>query len=179
MMAKIDFSTIKYLKNGNDRQKKAYRCLTDLRLFELLKQFNPILAGTIPINIDIANSDLDIICEYIDVDVFYNFLIKNFSNQTSFSIAQIVVRNAASIVANFEFNGFPIEIFGQNCPPKFQNAYLHMLAEYNALQQGGETLRQEIIKLKLQGYKTEPAFAKALFLNGDPYEAVLKLNTNE
>ncbi len=178
-MQKMDFSSIKYLKNGNDRQKMAYRCLTDLRLFEILEQFNPILAGTIPINIDIENSDLDIICECVDVDLFYNFLIDNFGNQTSFSIAKLVVRNVASIVANFESNEFSIEIFGQNCPTKFQYAYLHMLAEHNALQQGGEKMRHEIIKLKLQGYKTEPAFAKVLCLNGDPYEAVLKLYTNQ
>ncbi len=32
-----------------------------------------------------------------------------------------------------------------------------------------KAFRQEIIALKKQGYKTEPAFAMALGLKGDPY----------
>lgn len=174
-MVKTDFRTINYLENGNERQKMAYSCLADLRIFEILKQFNPLLAGTIPINIDIENSDLDIICECVDVDLFYDFLIENFGNQTSFSIAKLVVRNTASIVASFESKEFSIEIFGQNCPSHLQNAFLHMLAENLVLQENGEAFRQEIIQLKRLGYKTEPAFAKALNLSGDPYDAILSL----
>ncbi|MNO76159.1 hypothetical protein D3C76_672280 [compost metagenome] len=35
--------------------------------------------------------------------------------------------------------------------------------------------RERIILLKTSGWKTEPAFAKALGLEGDPYEALLEL----
>ena len=36
-------------------------------------------------------------------------------------------------------------------------------------------MRTDIRSLKLSGLKTEPAFAKALSLGGDPYVEVLKL----
>jgi hypothetical protein len=50
-----------------------------------------------------------------------------------------------------------------------------MLIEHSLLTEKGEHFRQEIIKLKRQGLKTEPAFAKLLGLDGDPYKAILKL----
>lgn len=43
-------------------QQKAYQVITDHAILEKLAQYNPILVGTIPINIDIEESDLDIIC---------------------------------------------------------------------------------------------------------------------
>ncbi len=59
----LNFKDITYLKEGTIRQKEAYKVLLELNIFELLKNFKPILLGTIPINIDIESSDLDIICQ--------------------------------------------------------------------------------------------------------------------
>ena len=59
----IDFKDIGYLKNGNLRQQNAFDVLSELDIFEKLKEYNPILPGTIPIEIDLPKSDLDIICE--------------------------------------------------------------------------------------------------------------------
>jgi hypothetical protein len=42
------------------------------------------------------------------------------------------------------------------------------------LAQHGERFKNEVIKLKKQGIKTEPAFASLLGLPGDPYGALLK-----
>lgn len=39
-----------------------------------------------------------------------------------------------------------------------------------------EDLKSRVIELKRSGLKTEPAFAKALGLAGDPYVAILKLD---
>ena len=47
--------------------------------------------------------------------------------------------------------------------------------EHRVLLAKGEEFRQEVINLKRQGWKTEPAFAKLLGLNGNPYEELLKL----
>ncbi|MGV2488720.1 UNVERIFIED_CONTAM: DUF4269 domain-containing protein, partial [Bacillus mycoides] len=58
----MNFDNIEYLQHGNNRQRQAYSILTNNQILSKLKQFDPILVGTIPINIDIENSDLDIIC---------------------------------------------------------------------------------------------------------------------
>ncbi|MGC3943422.1 MAG: DUF4269 domain-containing protein [Chryseolinea sp.] len=67
-------------------------------------------------------------------------------------------------------------MFGQSRPSTEQEAYLHMVNEYQVLQSRGSEFRDEIIRLKKSGLKTEPAFAKALGLTGDPYEAMLRFH---
>jgi hypothetical protein len=50
-----------------------------------------------------------------------------------------------------------------------------MLVEHRILKEKGEVFRQQIIELKKQGYKTEPAFGKLLEIEGDAYEYLLRL----
>lgn len=169
----IDFTTIDYLKNGNDTQKRAFEVLIKYQIFEKLKNYSPILAGTIPIEIDVEGSDLDIICEVKNEIDFIKFLNQNFQNYNNFNLEKITINGEKSIVLNFMLEEFPIEIFGQNKPVKRQNAYLHMIAEHKILQEKGEDFKQEIIELKKQGIKTEPAFGMLLGLE-NPYEDLLK-----
>ncbi|WP_188620945.1 DUF4269 domain-containing protein [Flavobacterium suaedae] len=169
------FKTISYLKQGNKKQQEAYRILTKYGVWEKLTDFSPLLAGTIPIAIDIDNSDLDIICCFNDVAVFTATLKKEFSDYKGFTIreAEDIDPNYKTVVCNFIFDDFEIEIFGQNRKSEEQNAYRHMLIEYQILEKEGEQFRQQIIALKKEGYKTEPAFAKLLELRGNPYYALL------
>jgi len=171
----INFLNISYLQSGNEKQVKAYRALTDNRVLEKLSPYHPILVGTIPINIDIENSDLDIICEVSDKNEFINKLNILFGSEKDFTIHESPKFYA--IKANFIIDGFEIEIFGQNTPTTQQNAYRHMLIEHQLLLAKGEKFRQDIIDLKNQGYKTEPAFAKLLGFEGNPYEELLKLGS--
>ena len=60
------FLDIEYLKDGNYKQRKSYEILNASNLFNILEKYNPVLAGTIPIDIDIDKSDLDIVCEVKD-----------------------------------------------------------------------------------------------------------------
>ncbi len=76
-------------------------------------------------------------------------------------------------------NDFEIEIFGQSIPTKQQFAYRHLIVEHHLLNKHGEEFRQQIIELKRQGHKTEPAFALALGLTGDPYTELLNFEMNE
>ncbi|WP_264529045.1 DUF4269 domain-containing protein [Flavobacterium sp. N502540] len=170
----IDFTTIGYLKNGNNRQIQAYKILTQHHILSDIIEFEPILAGTIPIAIDIENSDLDIICYWKNKTEFIEKLHVTFGDKDNYTIRETVIDNRESIIANFKIDLFEFEIFGQNIPTKEQNAYRHMVIEYEILQSKGETFRSEIIKLKQKGYKTEPAFAFLLGLNGDPYAELLK-----
>jgi len=171
----IDFTTIEYLKNGNERQQYAFEILKKYEIFENLDAYSPVLAGTIPIEIDIEGSDLDIICE-VDLQFQEAFIqtVRSFiPDHTEVHIENIVVNEEKSIVINYSLEGLLIEIFGQNKPPLQQNAYRHMIAEHKILQERGENFKQKIIKLKKEGIKTEPAFGLILGLE-NPYEELLK-----
>jgi len=171
----LDFANIIYLKSGNSRQQLAYATLVDLGVFNLLLDAGPLLAGTIPIGIDIPGSDLDIICRCENHHVFSERLIASFSHFDSFEIKQKNIRNIPSTIARFQTKHFPIEIFAQDVPSKKQNAFRHMLVEYRLLGKYGKEFKEEIIQLKLKGWKTEPAFAHLLGLEGDAYELLLDL----
>jgi len=173
----IDFTTLDYLRAGNERQKRAYEILKKYKIFEVLDYYSPILAGTIPIEIDIDGSDLDIICE-LDFRFEEDFLddisfSKMIPLEAEVKVDYPVVNDEKSITINFTLEDFPIEIFAQNKPTTQQNAYLHMMAEYKILKEKGEEFKQKIIDLKKKGIKTEPAFGMLLNLE-NPYEDLLK-----
>lgn len=170
----IDFSTIDYLKTGNLKQIKAYETLRQIKVLELLSEFDPILVGTIPINIVIENSDLDIICYWKNKADFISKISSSFENQNGFTIRETIINQNESIIANFKITDFEIELFGQNIPTKEQNGYKHLIIEHKILEAKGENFRLEIIKLKQNGYKTEPAFGKLLGLKTDPYLELLE-----
>lgn len=169
-----DFSNIEYLKNGSQKQRNAFEVLTQHKILSNLAEFDPILVGTIPINIDIENSDLDIICYWKDKASFIEKIIFFFEKEAEFNIREVFINDRDSVVANFKTENFEIELFGQNIPTKDQNGYRHMLIENEILQSKGNDFRSEIIKLKQNGYKTEPAFAFLLGLKGDPYTELLE-----
>lgn len=172
-MNNINFKDITYLKKGNIKQRKSYEILTKLDIFNILYEFNPILVGTIPIEIDVENSDLDIICEVKDFDNFSKLLEDNFNEYINFTI--MYYKENLVLVCNFEVEGIEIEIYGSRENTDLANGYRHMLIEYRLLLLGGETFRNNIIDLKKSGLKTEPAFANLLKIKGNPYEELLLL----
>ena len=154
-------------------QQEAYRQLKALRIFEKLNAFGPVLTGTIPIEIDLPDSDLDIICQCEIHEEFSETLFNHYSNEKDFEIETKQVNNIPTTIARFPTESFKIEIFGQNIPAKKQHAYRHMIIEHQILEKMGEAFKLKIIELKRQGMKTEPAFAKLLGLHGDPYKELL------
>lgn len=172
--SEMDFIGIDYLKNGTHKQRLAYTTLTTHKIMSGLKQFDPILVGTIPINIDTENSDLDIICCYQDSDEFIKVVKSIFCNYKDFKITESDRHLSSTVIANFKIDSFEIEVFGQNIPTKEQSAYRHMIIEYKLLCERDEAFRQNIIDLKRKGYKTEPAFGLVLGLSGNPYHELLK-----
>jgi hypothetical protein len=178
----IDFTKTDYLKSGNERQNRAHEVLTRYNVFEKLSHYSPLLAGTIPIEIDIDSSDLDIICE-VKPGLEENFLNEITASglipaDADLKINNSIINGEKCIVLNFMLEEFPIEIFGQNKPVTEQNAYRHMIAEYRILKEKGEEFKQKIIELKKQGIKTEPAFGMLMGLE-NPYEDLLKLYEND
>lgn len=174
MVADINWRESDYLLHGNERQRKAHAALSRLEIFCLLKAYDPVLVGTIPIGIDVEGSDLDVICEIDDPDCFAAELIHQFGQHDEFASWRADY-GMLSVVARFQFEGFMIEVFGQSRPVTVQHAYRHMVIEARLLALGNDLLRAEIRRLKCAGLKTEPAFVELLRLPGDPYLQLLEL----
>ncbi|WP_367888708.1 MULTISPECIES: DUF4269 domain-containing protein [Cellulophaga] len=171
----MNFRTIEYLKSGNERQKLAFSEIKKHKVLEKLKKYNPILTGTIPIEIDVPESDLDIICECQNHSEFKAYLLDQFSQKKDFKVYSILQNDIESTIAEFKTENFLFEIFGQNIPTEKQDAYRHMIIERNILEEKGFEFKQKVKDLKSSGIKTEPAFAKLLGLEGNPYIELLKL----
>ena len=171
----VNFRTIEYLKSGNERQKLAFSEIKKHKVLEKLKKYNPILTGTIPIEIDVPESDLDIICECQNHSEFKAYLLDQFSQKKDFKLYSIKQNGIESTIAEFKTDNFLFEIFGQNIPTERQDAYRHMIIERNILEEKGFEFKQKVKDLKSSGIKTEPAFAKLLGLEGNPYIELLKL----
>lgn len=175
-MLKIIPHDISYLLNGNKTQQKAYQTLTNLKIMNIMKPYHPTLTGTIPLQIETKHSDLDIICEVHDFTLFEEILQKHYSKHKDFLVSRYILNAIPSMVSNFHYNGFPVEIFAQPIKVSKQNAYRHMIAEYNILRIADESAVKNIIALKEQGIKTEPAFARYFGLEGDPYKRLKELS---
>ena len=171
----VDFATTDYLAFGNKRQVHCFALLKKYHIMSILVEYSPVVVGTIPINIDIASSDIDIICEckIVDFDVLKQLLSDNFGDYEVFCIA----RSDECIVCRFMLENQLIEVYVADIPVYKQNAYRHMLIEHRILNLLGEDFRGQVIERKSEGLKTEPAFAQLLGLVGNPFTELLKLES--
>jgi hypothetical protein len=159
----------------SDRQRRARKSLRLLRIDDVLDAYHPVLAGTIPLGIDVDGSDLDVICQADDPDAFAECVRAAYDTCEGFRLRRKLVNDLPTVIASFHAYGFPVEIFGQPRPVTEQNAYRHMRVEARLLAIGGDEARRGIHRLKAQGMKTELAFAQYFGLQGDPYQALLEL----
>lgn len=170
----INFLDIEYLSVGTPVQLEVYHLLKRERFMELLEDYSPILVGTIPLDIDVEGSDLDIICEVYDLASFERFVEKNFSSYKGYTSVCRYVEGVQRIKVNFQCGRWPIEIFGQAIATVEQNGYRHMIVEHRLLKHYGRQFKDRVRSLKHSGVKTEPAFAQILGLEGDPYRKLLE-----
>ncbi|CAH2213473.1 DUF4269 domain-containing protein [Tepidibacter aestuarii] len=171
-MKNKNWKDISYLKFGNFKQRKIYEILINTKILNILNDYTPVLVGTIPIGIDIENSDLDLVCKVDNFEIFKEVLINNFKKYRNFKIAH---KEENVLVCNFIVNDIEIEIYGSSDDIDKSNGYRHMIIEDRLLNLYGDDFTKQIISLKDKGLKTEPAFAKVLDLQGNPYEQLLLL----
>ncbi len=167
---------IMYLRSGNPRQQAAWQTLTELAIFAHLARFTPVLTGTVPIDLDLPGSDLDIICQAGALDLFERVVQEKWGDRPDFGCKRRVWQGRPSVVATFDGGAFPIQLFAQDRPVTQQNAFRHMVIEDRLLNLGGEDARSAIMGLRRAGMKTEPAFARYFGLTGDPYAELLRLS---
>lgn len=169
-----DFINIAYLKNGSPVQRHVYSLVHRYQLLEQLAEYSPILVGSIPIDIQVEHSDIDIICSFPTPELFSSTLTTLFEKFPGFRLNEYPVRGVVSVVCNFNIEDYKIEIFGQSIPSTKQMGYLHLLVEANILAERDAGFKRGIISLKQQGISTEAAFCKLLDIEGDPYLELLK-----
>ena len=140
----MSWRDISYLRQGTIRQQQAYRALASLGLLETLAGFDPILVGTVPIDIDLPESDLDIICEVYDLGHFEQVLRAHYAREAGFTIGQKSKWGDPVVVCDFEQGGFPIQVFGQGKEVEQQRAFRHMLIEARLMEMAGNKVRAAI-----------------------------------
>jgi Domain of unknown function (DUF4269) len=122
----------------------------------------------------VATSDIDIVCHAVDLDAFAETLWKQYRDFRGFRMHQWTSKGRP-IVARFDFGDWVFELFGDVTPAGQQPAWRHFDVERRLLRLDDGRLRAALVRLRANGQKTEPAFATALGLDGDPYEAMLRL----
>lgn len=152
--------------------------LDQSRILEVLKAFDPRVAGTPPLGLTVPSSDIDILCEVPRDEVFVQLIWETYSDQDGFAIRQWTA-SGRPVVASFVCMGWKLEIFGDRRPVEKQEAWIHFSVERRLLEIGGEDLKNKIMTLRREGLKTEAAFAAVLGLAGDPFSAMLDLGQED
>lgn len=148
--------------------------LDQLGLLETLAPFDPHVVGTLALGVSTPDSDIDIACHAPDARAFAMHLWELYREFDDFSLRQWV-GSPRPVIASFSAHGWPFEIFGAVQPVAQQAGWRHFLVEGRLLAMGGNAFHAAVMALRNAGQKTEPAFAAALGLIGDPYHAMLDL----
>ena len=175
-----DYRHLSYLRTGTPRQRQTVDILEAASVFDLLRAYSPCLVGTIPLDIDISESDADIICNVSNHQAFRQDIERGFRHYPDFSIWTSEKQNLKATVASFSLRSkdiptLRVEIFGQALSVERQNAYRHLMVEARLLALAGNHAKSSIRLLKLQGIKTEPAFAQYFGIKGEPYKVLAEL----
>jgi hypothetical protein len=121
-----------------------------------LAEFDPHLAGTPPLGVDLPTSDLDILCHAAEPEAFAVALWAAFSGETEFLLRQWIIVDRP-VIASFIAHGWPFQVFGQKKPVKEQNGWRHFIAERRLLRLGGPTFRAAIMRERSRGVKQRPS----------------------
>lgn len=148
--------------------------LTQSGVLTRLANFDPHVAGTPPLDLDLPDSDIDILCHAPDPQAFAAAVWNAYRDQPGFAMWQWQGSDRP-VVARFRCAGWLFELFGQARPVAEQLGWRHFVIERRLLALGGEPLRAAVMARRRAGAKTEPAFAQVLGLTGDPYAALLTL----
>ncbi len=162
------------METGSDTQRLAARVFRELLAdLETVSMGPPGLAGTIPLGLNLPDSDLDIVLEIEEPHAARDRLGDAFDREADFRMH--IREQDQAVVCAFTREGLPVEIFGRAEPVETQPAYRHMIVEERLLDLAGPRAREAILRMKADGIKTEPAFARCFGLAGDPYAVLYDL----
>lgn len=148
--------------------------LRRIGIMATLGEFDPRVAGTLPIGLEVPTSDVDVLCHAPDPNRFTAVVWAAYHDEANFSVRRWIADDRP-VVASFTAHGWPFQVFGQAKPVSEQNGWRHLLVERRFLELGGPAFRAAVAGERTRGAKTESAFASVLRLDGDPYRTLLDL----
>lgn len=155
---------------------RAWReALTGSGVLDLLGRFDPRIAGTLPLGVSLPASDIDILCHATEPDDVADCLWEARERLPGLALRRWT-SGGRPMVATFGIDDWPVEVFASPVEVERQAGWRHFVVERLLLELAGEALRQRVLGLRRAGARTEPAFAAALGLQGDPYAALYRLS---
>lgn len=158
-----------------EKNHQVWNAIQDSKILSLFKVNDPLVVGTIPLGVDTPDSDLDIILCSNDLLKMEEMLKLHFGQCEEFEIFQYRCEGQDSLVCRFRWSSITFEIFAQSIDTVRQTAFRHFQVEERLLKIGGINFLEKIKAERTRGLKTEPAFAKILKIQEDPYLALLEL----
>lgn len=134
----------------------------------------PALAGSIPLDLALDESDLDIITYSSDLKNYAAQLYREFGELDGFQSSRGIVLGVATLITKFRFHSENYEVFTQSVLVPEQSAVVHLMVEERLLRLGGSKFREKVWAARQSGVKTEPAFGAVLGLE-EPYRELLLL----
>ncbi|MCJ1961538.1 DUF4269 domain-containing protein [Novosphingobium mangrovi (ex Hu et al. 2023)] len=141
---------------------------------DALAAYDARVVGTFPLGLDVAGSDVDIVCHAPDGHAFAQELWERFAGCDHFALRQWV-QGERAVIAQFLICDLPFEVFGAPVPVVMQAGWRHFEVERRLLALSSGAFHAAVRELRRSGIKTEPAFAQVLGLAGDPYAQLFDL----
>lgn len=145
-----------------------------LGIMDTLSAYDPHIAGTPPLGVDVETSDIDILCFALDAEAFVSDVSAHFAQMSGFRIWQWTAKDRP-VIATFRAYEWEFELFANPTPVSTQLGWRHFEIERRLLSLGGDHFKSSVQTLRRQGLKTEPAFWLALLQEGDAYSGLLTL----
>lgn len=165
------------LKLGNSLQRKIFQVLSDDKILDKISLYDPLLVGSIPLELDTKESDVDLICCFTDQNSYMEYMDSSFSTFQGYKMETYDQYGEKTVTVSFLSSGISFEIFAQQIPGRQQMAYRLLLIKKHLLDTHGPKFKTEILKMQQLGMKSEEAICKLLDLKGNPYLALLNLKS--
>ena len=156
-----------------DKRVAAKKAIDNCRILQTLSDYTPEVVSTIFADLDVAGSDIDIVCCHKDVTEFTSVFHSAFSSERNYEFEN----RKEYVVGKFSYDDFIVEVYSTTRPVHTQVAYRHFQIMKRLSRHGGVKFSSRVRELKLSGLKTEPAICQVLSLLGNPYTAILELES--
>jgi hypothetical protein len=112
-------------------------------VLELLRPFDPRIVGTLPLGVAVPGSDIDIVCHAPDPNAFADTIWARYRAAEQFALYRWTSATRP-VIARFVWDGWPFELFGDQCPVEQQRGWIHFEVERRLLALDDGRLRRAV-----------------------------------